>query len=153
MARVWSIFRRKSASFSAAVGKTEFGPPRLRSGSQIAHSLVAIGLQTQEICYPGRLAVQIGLWLVNGAYVGRNWPSNSRNTLSWPPSIDSLLSPPFRLDAFLRLTSPSASFYLVPFPPHPLSFLPLLFLVPLPTILRLLPSNPPIRVRIRIRIL
>ena len=59
---------------------------------------------------------------------------------------------PFRFDPSITLTSPSASFYLFPFPPHPLSFLPLLFLVPFPTILRLLPSNPPIRVRIRIRI-
>ena len=91
MARVWNIFRCKSDPFSAAVRKTEFGPPRLRSGSQMALTLVAIGLQTREICYPGRLAARIALWLTNCAYFRRNLPPNSRNKYAiladWPHEL------------------------------------------------------------------
>ena len=78
------MFRPNSAPLSAAVRKIEFGPPKLRSGSQMAPTLVTIGLRIREIRYSGRLAVRIALWLVNSAYFGRNWPSNSRNTLFWP---------------------------------------------------------------------
>jgi hypothetical protein len=46
--------------------------------------LAAIGLRTREICYPGRLAARIALWLANSAYFGRNWLPNSRNMISWP---------------------------------------------------------------------
>ena len=57
VARVWRIFRLNFAPFSAAVTKSESGPPKWRCGSKTAPTLAGTGLQFGGIRYTGRLAL------------------------------------------------------------------------------------------------
>ena len=120
LARKWRVFWSQLASRVEKYAILAGWPYELRCGSQMARTLVAISIQTQEIRYPGRLAARIALWLANCAYVGRNWPSNSRNALFWPPSIHPFPPlPPFASipsSPSHPLPHPSTSF---PFTPHP----------------------------------